>query len=115
MPALKEKPKLNIFDIRVREVVGLALNGDPLTITLDACIIRTMYFDDADKVFNLFELGRTLRKTKGCTATDYNVKHQLKLLAKAGMVTSGHLSFDYSLAPEMRELLAQSTSKRKRA
>lgn len=109
MPALKEKPKLNKWDLAVRELVALSTAVDNPQGGLHALVIKRLLLNP-DQPQNFIQVAIDIRRTKNTSATDYNVKKTLRFLTEHGVVVSLHGGM-FKLSAEMRELILEATLK----
>lgn len=104
MSALKERPKLNKSDVRMRELATIAPEIQGVPVSLDILLIRQMLANPNMK-HSCFDLGRQLRRASTC-ATDYNIKKAFKYLTENGVVET-HPQNLFSLTQDFKELIAE--------
>lgn len=109
MSALKERPKLDRSDIRIKEIAIAALDSRVVPNGLAIPLIRLMMFQP-DKAHNYVHLAIWLRQNGVKSATDYNVKKAFRFLAEHGVVVS-QPGWMFIMAPDFREFLLEVATK----
>jgi len=108
MSALKEMPKLNKSDVRMRELAILALEVQVIQVGLDILLVRQM-LTVPNLFHSCFDLGRELRRKTTC-ATDYNIKKTFRFLIENGVVQA-RMPHLYSLTQDFKELIIEVQNK----
>lgn len=109
MSALKERPKLDKSDIRIKEIAIAVLDTRVVHDGLTVLLLRQMLFQP-DKAHNYVNLAIWLRQNGVKSATDYNVKKAFRFLAKHGAVVS-QPGWMFLITPDFREFLLEVVTK----